>query len=377
MAVDLSKKATLAKLPPRREPYWQRVSGTPGLFVGYRVRLSGGGSWIARRYTEEKRQTYRSLGEQADFDAAVKAAREWAQASDQGVIEHDTTVEDACRAYVERQRLNKSKAAAKDAEGRFNRLVYGRPFGRTALARVRTAQVRKWLNDQVADDDDDEIVRRSKDSANRNLAALKAALNLALRDRLVATDAGWKTVTRFKSVGQRRQHFLTLKQRRALLEACPDDLARFVKALLLTPARPGEMATLTVRDFDRTSGLVTLRGKTGERTVTLSSAAVEFFAEAAKGKIGNAPLFARADGQAWNKDAWKGPFKAAAKAAGLAPDVVLYSLRHTAISELIAGGMDSFLVARLAGTSTAMIDKHYGHLRHDVMRAQLDTVELV
>ena len=33
---------------------------------------------------------------------------------------------------------------------------------------------------------------------------------------------------------------------------------------------------------------------------------------------------------------------------------------------MIAGGVDSFLVAKLAATSTAMIDKHYGHLRHVV-----------
>jgi len=43
--------------------------------------------------------------------------------------------------------------------------------------------------------EDDDKVRRAKDSANRNLSSLKAALNLAHRDRLVASDDGWKTVT--------------------------------------------------------------------------------------------------------------------------------------------------------------------------------------
>jgi integrase len=54
-----------------------------------------------------------------------------------------------------------------------------------------------------------------------------------------------------------------------------------------------------------------------------------------------------------------------------------YSLRHTAISEFIANGADSFIVARLAGTSTAMIDKHYGHLRHDKTRAKLDAIAML
>ena len=35
-----------------------------------------------------------------------------------------------------------------------------------------------------------------------------------------------------------------------------------------------------------------------------------------------------------------------------------------------------FLVAKLAGTSTAMIDKHYGFLRHTQTRASLDAVAM-
>ncbi|MDK2576081.1 hypothetical protein QO025_24450, partial [Burkholderia pseudomallei] len=61
----------------------------------------------------------------------------------------------------------------------------------------------------------------------------------------------------------------------------------------------------------------------------------------------------------------------------LTTTVVMYSLRHTAISEMIASGIDSFEVARMAGTSTEMIDKHYGHLQHDRMRAKLDAIAIV
>lgn len=65
------------------------------------------------------------------------------------------------------------------------------------------------------------------------------------------------------------------------------------------------------------------------------------------------------------------------RAAKLPDDVVFYTLRHTGISEMIAGGVDTFVVAALAGTSTAMIDQHYGHLRHDQTRARLDAVSMV
>ena len=82
-------------------------------------------------------------------------------------------------------------------------------------------------------------------------------------------------------------------------------------------------------------------------------------------------------GKRWNKDAWKKPFKAAVVAAGLPEKTVMYTLRHCAITELIAGGMDSHLVAKIAGTSTAMIDANYGHLRVDKTRALMDKTAML
>jgi site-specific recombinase XerD len=94
-------------------------------------------------------------------------------------------------------------------------------------------------------------------------------------------------------------------------------------------------------------------------------------------KLPAAPLLADAYGSRWNKDAWKKRFKDAVRAAGLPDDVVVYTLRHVAITEMIEGGMDSFVVAQLAGTSTYMIDKFYGRLRHDQSRARLDAVAMM
>lgn len=375
---DLSKQRVLDALPPRREPYWSRVR--TGLFVGYRKLADGTGTWVARWYNDDKRQQYHALGPGVStLDAAAIAAVRWADALAMGVRTVDATVGDACRAYVEHQKARKGSKAAADPDGRFKRLVYGRPIENVPLAKLTTIAMRKWLNAQVLRDEeaeDADDVRRSKDSANRNLAALKAALNLAYADRLVATDAGWETVVPFRGVGKRRDYLLSPTERDRLASACPADLAALVRALLLTAARPGEIAACTVADFDRVHGTIVLSGKTGRRVATLSTAARALFTQLADGAIGKAPLVRRADGQAWNKDAWKKTFKAAVQSAGLPSSIVLYHLRHAAISEMIAAGIDSSIVAKLAGTSTAMIDRHYGHLRHDKTRALLDAVAL-
>ncbi|HDR9011480.1 TPA: tyrosine-type recombinase/integrase [Burkholderia vietnamiensis] len=379
MAINITSKSAREKLAPRREPYWSRIEA--GLFIGYRRADQGDGTWIARRRNEHGKQEYRALGTFADYDAAKKAAIAWAATVTAGVSSRGMTIKEVCEHYVKHQRLHKSATSADDAEGRFKRLVYSADIGKIDLDKLKTSHVRAWMADQVStaepDAEDEDDVRRSKDSANRNLASLKAALNLALRDRLIASDAGWKTVEKFKDVGRRRESFVTAEQRKALLAVCRDDLAGLVKAMLLTGARPGELANACAQDFDKSQGVLALEGKTGRRVVTLSTSAAAFFVEQTKGKIAHAPILTTEYGQPWNKDVWKKPFKEAVKAAALPDTIVMYSLRHTAISEMIAGGMDSFVVARLAGTSTEMIDKHYGHLRHDRTRAKLDAVAIL
>lgn len=378
MANSIDSKTKRDRLAHRREPYWERLS--KGSAVGFRKLENGDGTWVARWRDESGKQKYRALGNLSSFDDAARAARDWVTSCEQGATPKVTTVRESCEAYVNALEAEGRKSTAADAKGRFSRLIYEETIGKLAIDKLRTSHIQKWMNDQIEDDEDadDEDIRRSKDSANRNLATFKAALNMALQNRLVATDAGWKTVRAFPKVGARRKDaFLSMTQRKALIAACPDDLATLVKAMLLTGARPGELAALNASDFDKRLGSLTLRGKTGERTVAISTAAAAFFAEVGKDKIGAAPMLATTYGQRWNKDSWKKIFKDAVDAAKLPGAVVMYSLRHTAISEMILAGMDSFIVAKLAGTSVAMIEKNYGHLKHSVVTAKLDTVAML
>lgn len=372
MAHDLTTKTNRNALAVRREPYWARIE--IGLYLGYRVLGDGPGTWIARQQ-EGRKKTYQSLGHCDDYDAAKRAAQAWAGRVQAGVVGKVPTVQAVCEDYIKHQKSAKGAASAKDAEGRFKRLVYGTSFGNIPLDKLNAVMLRAWRDKQIpeSDEEDDDRVRRAKDSANRNLASLKAALNLAHRDRQVASDVGWKTVSGFEKVGKRRSVFLNTEQRRALVAACGDGLRELVVGLLLTGIRPGELASCDVADFDKANGTLTIsKSKTEPRTVLLSTAAIAHFKEATKDRIGAAPLIPDEFGKRWNKDSWKKPFKAAAAAAKMPPKTVIYTLRHCAITELIAGGMDSHLVAKIAGTSTAMIDANYGHLRADKTRAMMD-----
>ena len=101
----------------------------------------------------------------------------------------------------------------------------------------------------------------------------------------------------------------------------------------------------------------------GDRCIGLPKATADFLAERCKGKHPDDPLLPRANGSAWNKDAWKTPLKQAARDAGLPEGTVAYALRHSAITDLIAlHRLDTMTVAQLAGASLLMIQKNYRHL---------------
>ena len=62
--------------------------------------------------------------------------------------------------------------------------------------------------------------------------------------------------------------------------------------------------------------------------------------------------------------------------AELPPKATTYSIRHSTITDLIHAGVDSLTVAQLAGTSVAMIEKHYGHLLQKQSAAALAVLSL-
>ena len=378
----MESKAKRAKLRPRREPYWSRLRA--GAFLGFRKLAAGEGTWIVRLRVDGK-QRYQSLGhvepigKKDAFDVAKEQAEAWLRETDQGISARGETVADACRLYVENLEIEKGKTAASDPKGRFKRLVYEATIGKVTLASLRDRHVTAWRNAQLPalDEEDPDALRAAKDSINRNLSSLKAALNYARRKKLISGDDAWRDVRPFEKVRKRRSAFLTIQQRKRLLRACGEDLRQFCTAALLTAARPGELANANVADFDRNQGLLTLGGKTGRRTVALSTAAAQLLKDSSKGRIGAAPLLKRADGTRWHRYYWREKFREAASAAKLPSDVVLYTLRHVAITEFIQSGIDPSTVAQLAGTSTKMIDEHYGHLVGDRARARLDLVRVI
>lgn len=371
MSVNIHLASVRNKLKPRREPYW----GAPiarGNYIGFRKFDVEAGAWIARSRDENGRQAYRSLGrvsDDFDFDKAKETAREWFKLRESGISDDVITVADACRQYVEDRKREKGATTAHDAAMRFKRTIYSDPMGARPLTKLRAPHMKAWRHE----------LELSPASANRNLAVLKAALNLAVRNRQVSREleTELRDVKPLKITNLRRTLYLDLDQRRALLAECSGALRELVEAAMLTGARAGELIHALRGQFDIRTGSMTFNGKTGGRTVPLSPAALALFKRLSKDKLPTAQLLTRDDKKPWAHSDWDKLFREASARAKLPAGCCLYTLRHSFITTAIIEGMATLDVARLTGTSVAMIDRHYGHLVHSAARERLAKVKIL
>ena len=391
MATRIDTVASRDKLKPRREPYWHRL--LRGCYLGYRkMTADGAGVWIARARDEEvgpTKQRYDSLGDfsalpdHQRFDAASKAAQAWFEHLGRGGTAGGATVAHACARYVKHLRTHKTDRAANDADARFkNYVLNNRRLASTELTRLTPLQLDAWrkaLKELPTRSGGRRGELRSESTLNRDMTCFRAALNLAFLDGLVTNDFAWRSKLRpIKNADRRRELYLDRAQRLKFIEKAPADLAAFLRGLCQLPLRPGALAKLTVGDYDKRLQVLRVgHDKAGkDRRIKMPEVTATFFEDASKDKLPSAPLLARADGKAWNKDAWKGPVKEAVVAAKLPEGTTAYTLRHSVISDLVHDGLDLLTVAQISGTSVTMIERHYGHLRSEVAATALAKLAL-
>lgn len=381
MSTKIDTVTSRESLKARHAPYWQKIRTE--CHLGYRkITLESSGAWIARyRDTTGKYQLH-SLGSLEStlpyrrYDEALKQAIEWFDHRKSGGISVSITVADACQRYIDKLRGAGKENGAVDVEGRFKRWVFSDiKLSKTAVTKLTPGVLNDWRMKLVTtpallqDKSKTATKLRAASSVNRDMAVLKAALNLALEDGYANSDNAWRSKLKpIKNAENRRDCYLDIEQRRSLIAKAPADLAALLKVMSLIPLRPGAVAALIVGNFDQRLGVLTIgKDKAGrDRKITLPASTAAFLIELAKSKLPTAPLISRAHGQFWNKDAWKDPFKTAAKAANLPLTATAYALRHSTITDLIVlHRLDTMTVAQISGTSLPMIEKHYGHLLHD------------
>lgn len=368
------------KLKARNEPYWVRLIA--GQSLGYRkLTATSPGTWVGKyRDPSDGRREKFSLGDFSElapsqrYDAAKAAAEARFRHLGLGGSSETVTVRQACEHYLAHLQRVKGAASAADTKGRFRRWVFSNTtFADIELSKLTARRLAAWRSELAGEAvilnrhaERPKTRSRSPGSVNRDMAALRAALNLAHDGGYITTDAAWRVALRAaRNADKRRTVYLDRDQIGELIGAAPAEIVPFLRGLATLPIRPGALAALKVRDFDRRLSVISIgMDKCGhDRKIKLPPTTAAFLAKLVDKRPPEAPLFPNPKGGHWDRHAWKKLVSSAAQSAGV--QAVAYTLRHSAITDLLAGGLDVLTVARLSGTSVAMIDKHYGHLRAD------------
>jgi integrase len=356
----LESRAARSKFKPRGKPYYKSIG--EGLHLGYR-RGKVEGKWVIRRYAGNQAYITDTIGtadDIADADGAVvlnfwQAQEKAREIGGQMVYSGPYRVKDAIADYLtflgDRGWL---------IEYRINKHILPH-LGDELVGQLTSDRIRAWHNSMVRAGDDPEIERKSKCSANRLLATLKSALNLAFREGKAATDAAWRRVSLFKNVVRARTRYLSLAECQRLLNVAGEEFLPLVRGALETGARYGELCRMVCGDFNLDAGTVhVLKSKSEkERHIILTEEGAEFFRQLTAGRPGNALMF----GKEWKPDHQKRRMRIACENGRIDPPINFHGLRHTWASHAVMAGMPLTVVARNLGhTDTKMVEKHYGHL---------------
>ena len=251
----LKPERPAAKRKASGKPYWRAIG--KGLHVGYR-KGKASGVWVVRRYLGGQNYSMHTIAEAddvldadgkdvLDFWQAQEAARNLRQRTRLGPY----TVADAVRDYIDRL---EGRASWQDTKKRLEAFVLP-VFGDKKVAELEADEIRKCHREIAktparirtkagseqayrADNlQEPEPQRKRQASANLCLGLLKAALNLAWREKKVEFNDAWQRVELFRGVDIPRARYLNVAEAQRLINAAQGDFRGLVQAGLQTGAR--------------------------------------------------------------------------------------------------------------------------------------------
>ena len=225
------------------------------------------------------------------------------------------------------------------------------------------------------------IIRGGEAAGRASTVALGTVFSWAIERELIDRNP----VTKVKKPTPRtRERFLSDEETGTLLDTLTTmtnegDLLKVhadqIRLLLLTGARLREITRLRWREIDFERAMIRLpreRGKTGERVIHLSPAALQVLADRPKHGAfvfpgPRAPIDEETKDPLAPADDLERPWRRVRKKAEL-DDVRLHDLRHSVASFAAARGASLLLIGKILGHRQAATTARYAHLAADPVR---------
>jgi hypothetical protein len=350
------------------------------------------------RRRESGERPKKSLGEFGEllptdrYSAAKKAAEAWFEHLGRGGKSEAVTVKAACLTYIEHVRSDKGERQAADLKARLTRWVLSSKLANLPLSKLTEAKLKAWRSRVGRRARGRQPARRQRAAAQPRARALfreprhvRPAGRAEPRPRCAVTSpatwrGAWPCAPSREPMAAARSTW-TATQRRELLAAASPDVAPLA-------ARPGPGASCAparwrhsrCRRLDTRLGVLTVGRRQSRPRIGASSyprpPPISSASNARDQAAGRAAVHPRRWQALVQRTTGRARSRPPPTAAGLPAETVAYTLRHSAITDLVTGGLDLLTVAQLAGTSVAMIERHYGHLRGDHAAQALERLAL-
>lgn len=212
-------------------------------------------------------------------------------------------------------------------------------------------------------------------SINRELATLKKAFNLAVREWEWCRENPVSRVS-MEREDNKRDRWLSFEEEAQLLHACAPWLDDLVTVALHTGMRMGEIVALTWRGVDFTRRTVTVfRSKNGERrTIPVNDTVLSVLKDKAKLRSLQTELvFCSNAFTPLESGHLRRSFRVALRKAKI-EDFHFHDLQHTFATRLVQAGVDLYKVQRLLGHQSPIMTQRYAHHYPESLR---DGVEIL
>lgn len=219
--------------------------------------------------------------------------------------------------------------------------------------------------------------KRTLNTVNHYHATLKALINWAKKQRLYFGDNPAWGVEMAKVERAKVRFLYPAEEKRLTMVVARDTrLWPYYVAALYTGMRLGELAELTVKDFNEYPQpmLFVAHSKTRRsRYVPLHGEALELVKSRIKCRGPEESLLG-----GWNPRTVSEWFNEACREANVGDGFTFHCLRHTFAGHMLSQGVPIYKVSKILGHSTVLVtEQHYGHLDKRVLSDEIHHIESV
>lgn len=327
------------------------------------------GKYWCMRFTYQGRQVRRSTGTADRRLAEAIMGKVRAQIVEGRFFE---TLEEKTRTFDDLMERYLREHAAKKSEPRHYRGYFNSLkacFGGRTLAEITPKLIVEYKARRYA-------AGLKPASINRELASLKKAFNLAVREWEWCRENPVAKVS-MEQENNKRDRWLSVEEEPRLLQGCAPWLYDLVTFALHTGMRMGEILELTWRgvDLNRRTVMV-VRSKNGERrTIPINETVLSVLRQKCKVRSLSTDLvFSSQVFTSMESGHLRRSFRVALGKARI-EDFHFHDLRHTFATRLVQAGVDLYKVQRLLGHKSPIMTQRYAHHYPESLRGGVEILD--